>query len=287
MIKKKKLFIGFAVLLLAILIPFTVYNAFPSKTVHIRENSQSTSNATMAPATREKIVQSADAIIFGKVTDIRHGGKWGKDVCTFDVSEDLKNTLSGTVEVYTDPGTFAVDKSYLAFIQITDVTTMEHPYNFTILNFEWEVSGNSLDYVPAEFKEFSRFSDLKTHLKGLKQIRLHSNTPKVITKFKDEKDKEKNSSTIIEAKVIQVDNLGDVRTFVIDAPTKIHKNTGKAKDVQRTFIISSKYDVSVGDTVLIYTNGGSVLAAREGCLFIKGKDKSWEGQLSTLSNDLK
>jgi len=108
----------------------------PSKPTHIKVNPSTNSNACVFAQTREQILQQADAIVLGTVLEVKSGGEWGKDVCTMNIKEALKSDLLGVTKVYADPGTFIKGKTYLTFIQITDVTTLEAPYNFSYPNYQ-------------------------------------------------------------------------------------------------------------------------------------------------------
>lgn len=271
---KRKYIVIITILVLFIISLPLINNLTSGTQPHIREAK---GNALRVPMTKDEVIKLADFIILGDVTKVIQNQEWGKDLVTISIQEDLKSKTTGEIVFYADPEIFTCGKKYLVFVQESDVVTLDQPIKSAILEYEWEVSGDRLDYLPADFKEYTKYSKLKDFITKSKSINLRISKAKVTTQFSGFDMKFVNSANVFVAKINEVMDENPMKVIVIDEPTKIYKkNVNSIAEIPKSYIINGKYNVEVGDIVLLFTDGNSLLAAKKDCLLIKGKDIKWE-----------
>lgn len=279
---KRKYFVLITILALFIIILPLSKNLSPGTQPHIRE-AKGNELRLSVPMTKDEIIKLADFIILGDVTKIIQNQEWGKDLVTISIQEDLKSEATGEMVFYADLENFTVAKKYLVFVQETDVVTFDQPIKSAILEYVWEISGNRLNYLPADFKEYTKYSELKDFIIKSKSINSYISKVKVITQFSGMDEKFANSPNVFVAKIKEITDESPVKVIVIDEPTKVYKkNVNTNAEIPKNYIINGKFNVEVGDTVLMFTNGYSLLAAKKDCLLIKGEDIKWEDNQNFL-----
>ena len=179
--KMKKKLLG-TFLLLAMVIIF-----LPCSNIHKNGSSEGintgSSTALSVDLTQSEAISLADSIIAFTVNSVKSDTSSNKDICNVVVSEDLKGSMIGNIEVYADAESLAKRKTYLAFVATNFPVTVDHPYNVVMNEYLWSVDNDSLDSIPEAFSEIKSFALLKKTLSESTSIAKKSNKAVAIQKF--------------------------------------------------------------------------------------------------------
>jgi len=248
-----------------------------SQTMHIR---QTNSNMVLENLTQDEWIGLADLIVKGKITSAKNGS--GEQVVQFKPDSVYKGTADQEITLHSRNITFEKDKTYIVFVGISDVVTLDSAIYFPVADCVWEVQGDSLDYVPESFSETSKLSALIEKIR--KSPGLETNKPKkkvIKNGFDSLNEKYTESVGIFAGKVSAVEN-GPAADIIEFDSSSINLIKGDSTLFVKDLLVHKKYKVKVGDTVLVFTNGRNFLAARSDCLY-KLDEKGYKENMDFLA----
>ena len=263
---RNRLILG-TILLLVFVILFGMYinNAYVAannRTVHIRQMSN---NLILEDLTQDQWIGLADIIVKGKITKVKTEA--AEQVVQLKPDSVYKGKAEQEITIYSRNITFEANKTYVIFVGISDVITLDSARYYPVADCVWEVQGDSLDYVPQAFSEISKLSVLQEKIKN--SPRVENGKPKkkeIKNGFASLDEKYASANGIFIGKVSEVMN-GPAGDAIMFDSASIEIIKGDASLNVNDILVSKKYNVKEGDTILIFTDGRSFLAARSDCLY--------------------
>ena len=233
-----------------------------SNTMHIR---QTNNNMVLENLTQDEWIGLADIIVKGKITSTKNGS--GEQIVQFKPDSVYKGTADQEITLHSRNITFEENKTYIVFVGISDLVTLDSAIYFPVADCVWEVQGDSLDYVPESFSETSKLSILVEKIKKSPGLEANKSKKKEIKNgFGSLGEKYTASVGIFVGKVAAVENCPASDSVIFDSAS-INLFKGDSNVNTHELLVQKKYKVKVGDTMLVFTNGRTLLAARSDCLY--------------------
>lgn len=161
--------------------------------------------------------------------------------------------------------------------------TLDSAIYYPIADCAWEVQDNSLNYVPQAFSGIGKLSVLQEKIKNSPNIENSEHKKKEIKNGFDSLDEKYEAANgIFIGKVSEVMNGPAADAIMFDSAS-IEVIKGESSLNTNDILVNKKYNVKEGDTILIFTDGRSFLAARSDCLY-KINEEGYNENLDYLKN---
>lgn len=252
------------------------YVADNNRTLHIR---QMNNDLILEDLTQDQWIGLADIIVKGKITNGKTES--AEQVVEFKPDSVYKGKADQEITIHSRDITFEANKTYVIFVGISDVVTLDSARYYPIADCVWEVQGNSLDYVPQAFSEIIKLSVLQEKIKNSPGKENSKSRKKEIKSGFDSLDEKYASANgIFIGKVSKVINGPAADAIMFDSAS-IEIIKGDSSLNVNDILVSKKYNVKEGDTILLFTDGRTFLAARSDCLY-KINEKGYNENLDYL-----